>query len=62
MTHYIVSAHDPEDLGMPVAEVEVDAKSEREAIDKAKVLFKKQLTTLDGLTFTALGLDDDKAE
>jgi len=47
---------------MPVAEVEVDAKSEREAIDKAKVLFKKQLTTLDGLTFTALGLDDDKAE
>ena len=59
MTHYIVSAYDSKDLAMPVAEVEVDAKSESEAIEKAKALFKKQLTTLDGLTFTALGSDDE---
>jgi hypothetical protein len=59
MTHYIVSAYDPTDLGMPVAEVEVDAQSEREAIEKAKPLFMKQLTTLDGLTFIALGSDEE---
>jgi len=59
LIHYIVSAHDPDDLaGMPVGEVEVDAENESEAIEKAKLLFRQQLTTLDGLSFSAVALTD----
>ncbi len=59
MTHYIVSAIDPEDpTGLPVAELEVDAENERDAIEKAKQQFREQLRTLDGLVFEAMESKD----
>jgi hypothetical protein len=52
MSHYIVSAVDPEDaFGMPVAEVEVDAESEQDAVERAKDELRKKLTTTEGLIF-----------
>jgi hypothetical protein len=59
--HFIVSAQDEEQdpFGMPVAELEIDAEDEAEAINKAKAVFNQQLTTLDGLRLTAMALRDE---
>jgi len=51
-----VSSDDP--TNMPVAEEEVDAEDERDAIEKAKELFRKTLTTLKGLQFSAIPIED----
>ena len=59
MKHYIVGAVPSNDITtMPVAEVEIDATTERDAIEKAKETFRKQLTTLHGLRFLAVEVKD----
>jgi hypothetical protein len=53
--HYIISAVPSDDItGLPVAETEIDAESEAEAIEKAKDEFRQKLTTLDDLVFHAI--------
>jgi hypothetical protein len=59
MNHYIVSAVPSDDpAAMPVAEVEIDAQNEAEAIEAAKDHFRRELTTLEGLAFSALEVKD----
>ena len=59
MNHYIVTAVPSDDVvGLPVAEVEIDAENEREAIERAKEEFRKQLKELEGLTFLTVEVKD----
>jgi len=43
---------------MPIAEVEIEATTESEAIENAREIFREQLTTLQGLTFLAIEVKD----